>query len=138
MGTMYPVVCKIQKLITYNQAKGAFGFVQTYNLKMCYEMNVVHKLCMQNNIFFFFATHLGRHRLHWKECVPSHSSCTVFCSGVPVHLRVQSQSYYTYFQIIQNRSQVVERFFCFSILSEKNTTSTALFHVPLIKIPTSA
>ncbi|EER17742.1 IFP53, putative [Perkinsus marinus ATCC 50983] len=26
MGTMYPNVCKIQKLVTYNQARGAFGF----------------------------------------------------------------------------------------------------------------
>ena len=32
MGTMYPVVCKIQKLITYNQAKGAFGFVGGDNI----------------------------------------------------------------------------------------------------------
>jgi tryptophanyl-tRNA synthetase len=26
MGTFYPVVCKIQKMITLNQARGAFGF----------------------------------------------------------------------------------------------------------------
>jgi len=32
IGTMYPMVCKIQKLITYNQAKGAFGFQGTDNV----------------------------------------------------------------------------------------------------------
>ncbi len=32
MGTMYPVVCKLWKLMTYNQAKGAFGFVGTDNV----------------------------------------------------------------------------------------------------------
>ena len=26
MGTFYPIICKIQKMITLNQAKGAFGF----------------------------------------------------------------------------------------------------------------
>ena len=32
IGTMYPTVCKIQKLITYNQARGAFGFTGTDNV----------------------------------------------------------------------------------------------------------
>ena len=32
IGTMYPMICKIQKLITYNQAKGAFGFQGTDNV----------------------------------------------------------------------------------------------------------
>ena len=32
MGTLYPTVCKIQKLVTYNQARGAFGFTGTDNI----------------------------------------------------------------------------------------------------------
>merc|ERR1719183_1712775 len=32
IGTMYPVICKVQKCITFNQARGAFGFDGSSNI----------------------------------------------------------------------------------------------------------
>ncbi|CAD7975873.1 unnamed protein product [Amoebophrya sp. A25] len=36
MGTMYPVVCKIAKKITFNQARGALGLTESANIGKCF------------------------------------------------------------------------------------------------------